>query len=104
MWTLSSLARGFVSRVSRKRGIGEKIDFSKALVSDIIGCRSAISPPLAAGFGIKEKTAGLQDLDDFQPSRTILECPLNCALGAEHLHQAFFFDRIEDLNKIVEIG
>ncbi len=104
MWTLSSLARGFVSRVSRKRGAGEKIDSSEALESDIIRCRSATSLPIAACFGIKEKAAGLQDFDDFQPSRTILECPLNGVLGAEHLHQALIFDRIEDLNKTVEIG
>ncbi len=101
---LNTFERGFVTRVSRNRGVGKKIDFSKALASDIIGCRSAISLPLAAGFGIKEKAAGLQDFDDFQPSRTILECPLNGVLGAEHLHQAFIFDRIEDLNKTVEIG
>jgi tryptophan synthase alpha subunit len=59
MWTLSSLARGFVSRVSRKRGVGEKLGFSKALASDTTRCRSAISLPLVAGFGIKEKGAGL---------------------------------------------
>ncbi len=59
MWTLNSLARGFVTRVSRKGGAGEKIDFSEALESDIIGCHSATPLPLAAGFGIKEKAAGL---------------------------------------------
>jgi len=76
------LSERFCQPCFKKRGVGEKLGFSKALASDTTRCRSAISLPLVAGFGIKEKGAGLQDFDDFQPSRTILECPLNCVLGA----------------------
>ena len=101
---LSNFARGFICCISRKGVIGENTDFNEAIQTHNTRCRSATSFLFVVDFGIKEKAAGLQHLDDFQPSRAIFESPLDSVLGAEHLHQAFIFDRIENLNKVVEIG